>query len=503
MHNHAMALSFYEKALSFFRRKNDSKGIGNCLSNIAVINAEQGNNKEAIKSLLEAQEIQEKSGNNKDLALTLLNIGLNYKQMKEFQTAIQYLNQSRQLMSKNGNKYDECFLLLNLGQVMLDVKKPEQAREYLYSGEKLAREIDAKDLIAKSYEFLSDYNAAVHNYNQAYFFLNKSKQLNDSILNAETTEKVNQLQYQYEITKREVEKENLVKQNLKKELQLSRQNLMMYILIGVIILILLLVAFLSIQNRIKRKANQELEERNDLINAQKNELVKLNASKDKFLSILAHDIKNPLSSIFSISEMLLADFETLKDDEFNVFIKDINTLANNLFEIINTLLSWGMSQNGFSEFSPQSFPITNICSKTVNTLQTVAKQKEIVLVNQADEDVNVLADENMILTVLHNLVNNAIKFSYIGTKIYIEAKKVGDFAEITVIDSGIGLSPENKSKLFRYDQHFFSRGTAGEKGTGLGLILCKDFIEKNGGSISVESEVNKGSTFVFTLPLAQ
>jgi signal transduction histidine kinase len=138
----------------------------------------------------------------------------------------------------------------------------------------------------------------------------------------------------------------------------------------------------------------------------------------------------------------------------------------------------------------------------VRNLQTVAKQKDILLVCKTDDKFSVMADENMILSVLHNLLNNAIKYSYPGTNIRVEAKLDDGIAHISVIDSGIGLSPESMAKLFRYDQHFLNKGTAGEMGTGLGLILCKDFVEKNGGTITVDSTIGKGSTFTFTLPLA-
>jgi signal transduction histidine kinase len=361
--------------------------------------------------------------------------------------------------------------------------------------------LGSKDLEAKAYEYLSDYNAAKNNFAVAYTYLNKSKSLNDSILNAETAEKVNQIQYQYEIAKREVENEHLVKQNLSKELELSKKNLFLYILAGVLLLILIQVIFLVNKNRIKRAANEKLEKQNDLIKVQKNELITLNASKDKFLSILAHDIKNPLSTLFGISELLLSDYDKLSEEELKVFVKDIHTLADNLYEIIDTLLTWSMSQSGMITYRPKSFVIDDLCRKSANTLQAVAKQKEIRIVCDAENQITVFADENMILSVLHNLINNAIKFSYHGTDILIKVRKVDGKAEISVADTGIGLSDENQSKIFRYDQHFLNKGTAGESGTGLGLILCKDFVEKNEGKIHVISELRKGSTFVFTLPL--
>jgi signal transduction histidine kinase len=255
--------------------------------------------------------------------------------------------------------------------------------------------------------------------------------------------------------------------------------------------------------RSKRRINARLEEQNKLIESQRDELVKLNASKDKFLSILAHDIKNPLSSIYGISDLLVNDYESLNDDEKKVFTRDIHTLSGNLFEIINTLLAWSSSQSGLISYHPSEFNINTLTDKVIHLLETIAKQKDIRLVNDTQPGLQVKADENMINSVLFNLIANSIKFSYKNSEIRVTASEISGMVHMAVIDTGQGLSPENQAKLFRYDQHYLGKGTAGESGTGLGLILCKDFVEKNGGTISVKSEPGKGSTFTFTLAAAE
>lgn len=498
-----MSLSYYNKALDYFKRSGNEGGMADCELNIAILLAKQKEYEKACQNLISASKIYEKTGNNSYLAASYINLGLTYKKMGNYNLAIEFLDKALKIWEQEEDQYHICYYHLNMGEIMLDLNRNDEAVKYLQTAEKLAKEVGSKDLLAKAYEFLSDYNAVKKNFNEAYIYLNKSKQLNDSILNAETTEKVNQVQYQYEIAKREVENEHLVKQNLNKELLLSKKNTFLYILTAILVLIAVLVFLLANQNRIKKKANKQLEAKNDLIEFQKDELITLNASKDKFLSILAHDIKNPLSSIHGISELLVNDYETLSSEDKKIFTHDIHTLSTNLFEIINTLLTWSTSQSGMITFRPTQFSIGKLCSKTANNLQIVAKQKDIIIESRADNNLIVLADENMMISVLHNLINNAIKYSYHGTKICIETTKLIGFVQISVIDSGIGLSPESKAKLFKYDQHFMNKGTAGETGTGLGLILCKDFVEKNGGTIKVESTLNEGSTFVFTLPLAE
>jgi signal transduction histidine kinase/tetratricopeptide (TPR) repeat protein len=503
MNNYPMSLSYYNKALDYFKRSSNESGTADCELNIAIVLAKQKNYDEACHNLLSAIKIYENTGNNSSLAAAYINLGLTYKKMGNHDLAIAYLDKALKIWKQEDDQYHICYYHLNMGEIMLDMKRTDEAGKYLFTAVSLAKEVGSKDLLAKAYEYLSDYNAAKKNFNEAYVYLDKSKQLNDSILNAETTEKVNQVQYQYEIAKREVENELLVKQNLNKELELSKKNLTLYILTAILIVIALLVLLLVNQNRLKRRVNLQLEAKNELIGKQKDELIKLNASKDKFLSILAHDIKNPLSSIHGISDLLVSDYDKLTPDEKKIFTRDIHTLSTNLFEIINTLLTWSTSQSGMIACRPIPFSIGLLCMKTVNNLQTVAKQKDILIESSADNSMMVLADENMVISVMHNLINNAIKYSYPGGKIHIETLKVEGFAQISVIDTGIGLSPESKDKLFKYDQHFMNKGTAGETGTGLGLILCKDFVEKNGGTIGIESDLQKGSTFVFTLPLAE
>jgi len=502
MGNLPMSLSYYTKALNLFNLTHDESGIADCELNMAILLTRQKKYETACENLISAAGIYEKTGNKSNLAAAYINLGLTYKKMGNYTLAIDYLSRAKEIWELSGDEYHICYYHLNMGEIMLEQKQPEQAFSHLIKAEALAKEADSKRLEALAYEYLSDYFSATKQFESAYSYLNKSKILNDSILSAETTETVNHIQYQYEIATRETENVLLVKQNLKKELQLSKQNMFLYILSAILLFIATLAVFLINQNRIKRKANRQLASQNDLILSQKDELVKLNASKDKFLSILAHDIRNPLSSIYGISDMLVNDYTTLTAEEKKVFTQDIHTLSENLFEIINTLLKWSTSQSGLIAHQPADFNIAALCKKSILTLQTVAKQKELKLVCNADDSIMVNADENMIYSVFQNLVNNAIKFSYPGNEIRIETIRSNGYAEISVIDSGMGLSAESKEKLFRYDQHFLSKGTAGESGTGLGLVLCKDFIEKNGGTIRVESELKKGSIFTFTLPVA-
>ena len=233
----------------------------------------------------------------------------------------------------------------------------------------------------------------------------------------------------------------------------------------------------------------------------------LNAEKDKFFSIIAHDLKSPYNSMLGFSELLINNFDEYDSLKQKKFIKIIQTEVQNTYKLLENLLLWSRAQRGIIDFSPQNKNLYLLSFETIQLLSQLAENKSITLINQIPKDIYVDADENMLLTILRNFVSNAIKFTPNRGEITLNAKAIKgenkrDYTEITVKDSGIGISKENQAKLFQIAENISTEGTDNEKGTGLGLILCKEFVEKHGGKIEVESEVGKGSKFIFTLPEA-
>ncbi len=239
---------------------------------------------------------------------------------------------------------------------------------------------------------------------------------------------------------------------------------------------------------------------NEQLEQSENELKELNASKDKFFSIIAHDLRSPFSGLLGFSNILLEDFDNLSREEIKNFSIHINTYTKNLFNLIENLLSWSRIQTGRMPFQPIKVDIYEIASGTFNLLMGNCIKKNINQINGISEKTFVSADPNMIQSVVQNLVSNAIKFTKSGGNISINAVDEGDFLEISVADTGIGMKPEDQEKIFRIDSHHTTLGTAQEKGTGLGLLLCKDLVEKHGGKIWVESTFGEGTSFKFTLP---
>ncbi|MEG8947657.1 sensor histidine kinase [Rosettibacter firmus] len=229
------------------------------------------------------------------------------------------------------------------------------------------------------------------------------------------------------------------------------------------------------------------------------ELKNSNASKDKFFSIIAHDLRSPFSSLLSFSEFLYQDIDELSKDEIKSFAQNINDAAKTVFNLLENLLQWSRIQTGTISFKPRKFNIYDVSTKVINLLLNNALIKKIELINNINKDEIVFADEDMIFSVIQNLLSNAIKFTYENGKIILSSKEKDNMVEISISDNGIGMDDKDIEKLFRIDIPFTKSGTRDEKGSGLGLILCKEMIEKNKGKIWVSSKLNEGTTFTFTL----
>jgi signal transduction histidine kinase len=232
----------------------------------------------------------------------------------------------------------------------------------------------------------------------------------------------------------------------------------------------------------------------------KRKLNELNASKDKFFSILAHDLRNPVSAISNFSHHLVTDFESIPSFELKNYLEVINSTAKGLSVLLEELLLWAGLQSNRSEFRPMHITLFDEVEDVINLLKTAATEKNIVVQNNVPVDYLIFADKLMLHTIIRNLVSNAVKFTFDNGLIQINAEQDADYTTIKIKDSGIGIKPEHIDNLFKIDYHIKSVGTKGEKGTGLGLILCKEMVEKHKGSIKVESEPEKGSTFILCFP---
>lgn len=249
-------------------------------------------------------------------------------------------------------------------------------------------------------------------------------------------------------------------------------------------------------NRLILQQNRDLTDINE-------ELKTLNATKDKLFSIIAHDLKNPLASFKTAIEYLHKDYYSFTDEEKIELLNEINQSAKSVYELLENLLQWSLSQRNKTPFNPAMFDFKSVVDSTISQLYLQAKNKRINLISNIQEPVQVNGDINLMTIVVRNLVSNAIKFTREGGSIYINGTQNTDSNHylVSIKDNGIGIPFDKLSKLFRIDSSSSTKGTHNESGTGLGLLICKEYVEKNNGKIWAESELDIGTTFYFTIPL--
>jgi signal transduction histidine kinase len=256
--------------------------------------------------------------------------------------------------------------------------------------------------------------------------------------------------------------------------------------------------------------NQEQAEKNEIslekqakdLSLTNTRLNESNTTKDTLMSIIAHDLRNPFSKIIGFSDIIVQNIEEYDKEKIHTLASAIRDSSISTNVLLENLLEWAMSQRGTIQMNPVKTNLFMIIESAYSTQINIARSKNILLSNTVSPVIDVLADKHMLQTVLRNLVSNAIKFSQEGSDVIISAKKTGEWIEISVTDQGVGITNGNCTKLFTLNREKSTVGTSGEPGTGLGLILCKDFIEKHGGTINVESIPGKGCRFFFNLPTA-
>lgn len=225
-----------------------------------------------------------------------------------------------------------------------------------------------------------------------------------------------------------------------------------------------------------------------------------NSSKDKFFSIISHDLRNPFNSLLGFSELLANNIEDLTEQEIKDSAKTLNRTAHNLFNLLTNLLEWSKLQNGNFSIEKSEIVLNEVINYTLDSFSESIKAKDVIILKENETEIKILADRNMIDSAARNLISNAIKFSKSGGIISVGCRVNGKIAELYVTDTGVGIPVEDQDRLFKIEKQFSTEGTSNEKGTGFGLLLCKEFIEKNGGTIKFNSEKDKGSTFILSLP---
>ena len=502
MQNYKEAISYFQKAKAINLKIKDSVSLAVDYNGLADAFQYLHKNDSSIVYFQKANHLFKKLKKIGYEAITLANLGTIYASYPDSLTkAYEAFNNAWTEFKKLGWNLYESEIKEGFGDILCAKGKYNEAiaryNESLQATEQYKRGFDFKkstyQKMSKAYELKGDYKSALK-YHALY------AQYSDSLNKKEKYDKLVSVEKQYESEKKENEIKQLEakQQILDIQLQTNRQLKLFGFVTAALLLVLLF--FTIIRYIDKAKSNHLLELKNIKIAESEHELRQINAAKNKFFSIIAHDLKNPLHTVMGYSYLLSKDFDRFSDDERRKFATDINQSTNNIFRLLQNLLEWSRSQTGRLVVIPQEIKLSRIVKNATNVLHPLAENKNIKIENQIDQELTVYADPQMIETVIRNLVSNAIKFTPENGLIEISARQTGELIEFCVKDSGIGISEEDAKNLFQIDSKVKRKGTNDEDGSGIGLILCKEFVDRNHGKIWVESTSPKGSSFFFTVP---
>lgn len=514
------ASRYYEQTLALPEKEIEAKYRAAALRALAGVFQNDGLYDDALRYAEEAKSLYEKIPSiagaesvNRTIGLIYKEIGNNTKAFQAFQLA---LSQARELK----DTWSEANSLIKIGETFVETD-PHRAKEYAEKGLKLLKPLAAKSLITDAYDVLMKSEENIGNYKKAYSYAKKQYKLTREIGKDEITKRVAELRIVRETEKREREIDALKKEAQIKELELNRTSSELEILngkntisnlqlererskrfglMGLTLVIFLALAMLYNRYRYSRQRQDILNEKNLQIESKNTKLEELNATKDRFFSIIAHDLRGPISSLVSLSEMLDTHFNTYTQDEVRTYIHAIHNSSTQTYSLLDELLEWAMMQLKNTDPIPRIHCAAEICDAVITTLAPLAESKNIHITNNVIDQLPIYADRNMINTVIRNLITNALKFTPYNGTIEIFAESDKNYTTIHVKDSGIGINDDELTDIFRIDKKISHKGTDGETGTGFGLTLCKDLVNKNGGEIFVSSKRNEGSDFYFQLP---
>jgi signal transduction histidine kinase len=426
-------------------------------------------------------------------AQNIFDIAECYRHMEDYEKAYALHQKALEIRKSENDITGLAESYIKLGKLMLDQKKYDQAEQFEMKGLTYAMQLNSNYLMRECYDNLYYIYSGTGNMKGARYFKDLFAYISEMIYTEADKHKLGELQSLLDISEKDRELKTL-------DAKIQRQHT--YIAFGIALAIVfgLVATIIYFFYKEKKQLVRQLQETNAQVKRQIEELKELNSTKDKFFSIIGHDLKGPLNSLTAFSNLILHHASTLSEEEMKKIAADLNKSLKILYELLENLLTWARSQTNRLTLQPEKLDIRQLIEDNISLLSKTAKNKEIRIEHIAFENVTAWADKNTVNTVIRNLLSNALKFTPRGGSVTIFANAYKDGVEIGIRDTGVGMSPEQIKKVFDISTKHSTPGTEQEKGTGLGLILCREFVEKNGGQLHIESVEGKGSTFRFTLP---
>ena len=501
------SIEFYSHALNIYKKLSDKIEIANTHINIGNTYFKEGETEKSEYHLILASKtfVQIKGVKNKKIAPALKNLAEAYDEQGNFKEALKLLNQSLDLYKSHQDYEGIASTMVSIGNIHYQLKDFEVATDTYNEAIALSKKHNLKVSLLESYQGLSNIKSAKQEYDSAFQMYNKYMEIKDTIYEETKNKTIQELKSLLELRIKNQQIDILNTKNELSKIQTEKQRTYTYGLIIASIL-LLIITFLAIQrNRLRTKVNQllikqnkELTELNERTKKSEQELISLNLTKDKFFSIIAHDLRSPIASLMGFLNLLEKNSSTFTQEELILFCKQMKDSVHNLNDLMNNLLQWALTQSGAIECKPKSFSLNEIVEKNKALFTPSLIEKNISLRYNPIQNDSIIADVNMIDFVIRNLIQNAIKFTKPRGSIHIKQEHKNGLINLYIEDNGIGIPEENLPNLFRIDYKNKQTGTANEKGTGLGLILSREFMERNGGYISARSVFGEGTTFTIS-----
>ncbi|CAN1529869.1 HATPase domain containing protein [Flavobacteriaceae bacterium] len=489
LENFNQGLIFYNKALKLSYKTNEKRSISLLNNNIGDVYLQQKKYNKALNFFYKALIMNKNLNDIEGVGLNLSNIGICYVNLKNYKKGLEMINQSILTYDDYSSLYN-TYNIFELGRIYyfksLEVndkdnseKNVEKSIAYFNQSLVIFKKYKSLKDIQETYFYLSKANKFKGNKDLALDYFEKYSTIKDSLFSRDSQKKLANLAFQ-----RELDLKN--KQIEIQKLKINRDSRKVYFLIIVTISVVLLFGLFLWLYLSKRKTNKIISD--------------INTQKDKFFSIIAHDLKGPFVGFLGLTELMAEDIDTLSSEEIKFAAFNMKSSAKNLFNLLENLLEWSRMEQNLIPFDPQELALQSILSDSVLTLHDIAHKKEIIINTDIENAKIVFADKNMFQAIIRNIVFNAIKFTPKKGTIIIQTKEDITNTTITVTDNGIGMSPKIIENLFKLDIKNNRIGTEAEPSTGLGLILCKEYIEKHNGKIWVESNEGIGSTFHISFP---
>lgn len=492
--NYGRALDYYNFGIEKFREINDTISLATSLLNTGELYRVDHQLDSALVYFKESLGLFDSKNYKIGVAYGLGNIGLIYAEQEIDTLAEQYINKAINILAELKDSYAIAVYETYMADIYGGRGDYERALEYASRSYYEAMKVGYKEQISSSALKLSELYSDLKDYEKAFDFQSQYIAYRDSINNEETIRKMADLRTEYEVSQKQAEVDLLNEQKRNQQI------------IGVgLALVILLVAALALMfyknSKQRQQTNQILSEQKEEIEAQRDQLDELNQSKDKFFSIISHDLRGPVHAFKGLSRLIKMYIDQNCIDELAELNQHFDKSVDQLSTLLDDLLDWAVSQQGRVPYSPEEVSLHDLSEDVMGLFQNMAQAKKINLTTSIPENIQLWVDSNSLRTILRNLVNNALKFTEEGGSVTLSAEKDGDMAALHVADTGRGIPQEQLESLFKLGGHKRSWGTEGEKGLGLGLQLVYSFSEMNGGSITVESEEGVGTTFTIHMPL--